>query len=690
MKKALKRILTFALVLCLTVIGVVTVPMVSANAADGTWTLVTDASTLAVDDQIIIAAKASNVALSTTQNGNNRGQTAITKNTADNTLNSPSSDVQILTLKAGKTSGTWAFYTGSGYLFAASSSKNYLRTETSLSDNSSWNISITSAGVATVKATGTNTKNLLKHNSQSKLFSCYGSGQNDICLYKLVEAATDPDTPVEPDFTLSGETVTMVGNALTLTATPNEGFTETPVIEWSSNAEEIATVANGVVTPVSMGKATITASAGEVSKSVEITVYPSNTDEITIAQALAICAFTGSITTPYTYTTTGDIESIDAEYSEQYNNIEVTITDGTDSIKVYRMKGGADLSVGMNITVTGNLKKYGETLEFDTGASYVVNKTDAQEAMQEALNEVNAYMSLSYKYTQTTETQEVAAEVTDTLNNALTGATGNGYISWSGKKVTSDAVYAGNSAGSNSSIQLRSDNSKASAGVITTVSGGKAKKVILSWHSATTEGRTVDIYGKNTAYTSTTELYNTSTQGTKLGSLKKGETELEITGDYEYIAFRSNSGALYLISVQITWATGAGEGMEEVTVMKDSDFRIRCGVDASLLEIAGEYNFGIQVSANGKTVEYTTTATSWTEENGMVYVVISLGDIINDLTKLDTKFTVTAFVEVDGVILTSTVSKNMSVVDMVAYYLDNEDIKEVTHLYDYLANAGLI
>ena len=689
MKKALKRILTFALVLCLTVIGVVTIPMVSAKAADGTWTLVTDASTLAVDDQIIIAAKASNVALSTTQSSNNRGQTAITKNTADNTLNSPSSSVQILTLKAGKTSGTWAFYTGSGYLYAASSSKNYLRTETSLSDNSSWNISITTAGVATVKATGDNTRNLLKHNSQSSLFACYASGQNDICLYKLVEAATDPDTPVEPDITLNSETtVTMVGTPITLTATPNDGFAEAPVINWSSNAEEIATVVDGVVTPVSMGKATITASAGEVSKSVEITVYPSNADEITIAEALAISEFTGATTTPYAYTTTGDIESIDAEYSEQYKNIEVTITDGTDSIKVFRMKGGSDLSVGMNITVTGNLKKHENILEFDAGATYVINKTDAQEDMQEDLNAVNAYMSLSYKYTQTTEMQEVAAEVTDTLNNALTGASGTTYKDWSGKTVNSSAVYAGNSAGSNSTIQLRTNNSN--SGVITTASGGKAKKVIISWYSDTAEGRTVDIYGKNTAYTSTTELYDTNTQGTKLGSLKKGETELEITGDYEYIGFRSNSGALYLTSVQITWATGAGEGMEEVTVMKDSDFRIRCGVDASLLEIAGEYNFGIQVSANGKTVEYTTTATSWTEEDGMVYVVISLGDIINDLTKLNTKFTVSAFVEVDGVILTSTASKNKSVVDMVAYYCDNQGIEEVTPLYDYLANAGLI
>ena len=145
------------------------------------WTLVTDVSTLKAGDQVVIVANTKNYAMSTTQNGNNRGQTDITKNN-DNTLNITDS-VQILTLEAGKASGTFAFNTGSGYLYAASSSKNYLRTETTLSDNSSWSISITPAGVATITAQGTNTRNLLKYNSSSSIFSCYASGQLDVSIY---------------------------------------------------------------------------------------------------------------------------------------------------------------------------------------------------------------------------------------------------------------------------------------------------------------------------------------------------------------------------------------------------------------------------------------------------------------------------------------------------------------------------
>ena len=147
-----------------------------------TWTLVTDASTLKAGDQIVIVASGSNYALGTTQNSNNRNAVSITKGNNTVTIND---SVQVLTLEAGKTSGSFAFYTGGGYLCAASSSSNYLRTETTMTNNSSWEISITSAGVATITAQGTYTRNLLKKNSFSALFSCYGSGQSDVSIYVL-------------------------------------------------------------------------------------------------------------------------------------------------------------------------------------------------------------------------------------------------------------------------------------------------------------------------------------------------------------------------------------------------------------------------------------------------------------------------------------------------------------------------
>ena len=143
--------------------------------------------------------------------------------------------------------------------------------------------------------------------------------------------------------------------------------------------------------------------------------------------------------------------------------------------------------------------------------------------------------------------------VNDVLNLSFTGVSASTtYAEWSGKTGTSGAVYAGQSAGDHSSIQLRSNNSN--SGIVTTTSGGNVKKVVVSWNSNTTSGRTLNVYGKNTAYSAATDLYNTSTQGTLLGTIVYGtSTELTISGDYEYIGLRSSSGAMYLESITITW-----------------------------------------------------------------------------------------------------------------------------------------
>ena len=149
--------------------------------------------------------------------------------------------------------------------------------------------------------------------------------------------------------------------------------------------------------------------------------------------------------------------------------------------------------------------------------------------------------------------------IDDVLTRETTGITDGTttYSAWSGKKVTSSAIYAGNSAGGNNAIQLRSNNSN--SGIVTTTSGGKITHVEVDWESNTTSDRKLDIYGRNVAYSAATDLYSTSTQGTKLGSITYGtSTDLEITGDYEYIGLRSNSGAMYLTSVTITWSSAGG------------------------------------------------------------------------------------------------------------------------------------
>lgn len=499
MKKTIKKIFSLIIVFCMACVGLISTPIVGAKAEEsGTWNLVTDASDLAVGDKVVVVAKDYDYALSTGQNKNNRGQAEVTKD--GNTITF-GADVQQITLEAGTVANTFAFNVGDGYLYAASSSSNYLRTETTLSNNSSWMITIAD-GTATIVAKGDNSRNVMQYNQTSSLFACYGSdSQKAICLYKFV-------------------------------------------------AQE----------------------------------------EIVLPEAI------------------------------------------------------------------------------------------------KDLNAVNAYMSLSYKYKETTQEVEASSEVTDTLNRATTGVTGTTYTDWSDKTATSSAVYAGQSAGGNSSIQLRSTNSN--SGIITTASGGKATKITVTWYSGTASGRTLNVYGKNTAYSEATDLYSESTQGTKLGTIVYGtSTELVIDGDYEYIGVRSASGAMYLSEIQITWDTGSGGGTKTETVLTDSEFRFRCGVDASLLDLKDVVDaYGIRVTAKGNTADYTEAATSWATdaENGMVYVIIGLGDIIDDIDKLTTEFTVQAYVVYDEVTYLSASTKTYSVASIIKMYYEEKNIVDVEHLYNYL------
>ena len=697
MKQTAKRILAFVSVVCIAFLGIVTMPFVQVNAAADDWNLVTDASTLAVGDQVIIAAKDSNYALSTTQNNNNRAQAAITKSGDTATFGD---DVQVLTLEAGTVSGTFAFYTGSGYLYAASNSSNYLRTQPTNNANGSWKIEIAAAtGVATVKAQGSYTRNILQYNQSSSLFACYSSAsQKAVCLYKL---EVDESVPTITISTESNLAQVQVGDVVSFEA-ETANVDESSAIIWTSSNTDVATIVDGKLTAKAMGTTTVTATIDgtEVSNSKEVTVYPSNAGVITIAEAIEICDFVGANGTPIQYSVTGTIDNIDTEYSEQYGNITVTISDETGSIQAYRMKDEegasicASLLVGSKITVKGSLKLYDSTYEFDAGCICVEEiLSDEDEKIKEDLGKVNAWMSMGYKYVQSSELVDVSSGVVDTLNRASTGVTGTSYTSWSGKTASSDAVYAGESAGGNESIQLRTTNSR--EGVVTTASGGKATKVEIAWNSNTNSKRILQVYGSNTAYSSAADLFATDKQGTLLGELAfaSNQTIVEIDEDYEFIGIRSKDSALYLDSVSITWESGTTGGQEEKVVLSDSQFRLKFGVDESLFAIENVSDFGITITAGEKTKTYNSTATlnwKYDEENNRKYVVIDLGDIVNDKTKLTTEFTVQTYVVVGERTFEGN-KKTYSVASMIeAYYADENTKAQVEVLYNYLKDKGAI
>ena len=195
---------------------------------------VTSAEQLADGQHIIIVDKDTTYALSTTQNTNNRG--AVSVKASASGLITPSSSVEIITLNTVDTMPSrWKLQTSEGkYLYAASSSSNYLKTQTTNTTDGQWTITIAAeTGIATVKAQGANTNNVLKKNSSSALFSCYGGGQKDIAIFARQYTVTVVSNG-ESMGTVTGSDNYFENNVAKLIATPKDGY---KFIGWSNNAE---------------------------------------------------------------------------------------------------------------------------------------------------------------------------------------------------------------------------------------------------------------------------------------------------------------------------------------------------------------------------------------------------------------------------------------------------------------------
>ena len=125
------------------------------------------------------------IALSNEQKKNNRGAVAVKITLEQNSMACQ------LVLK-GSSSVGWSFYdeVNGGYLYAASSSGNYLKTQSTLDDDGRADIRF-EANIATITFKGTNKRNVMQYNPNngSPLFACYGSeSQKPLQLFKKVES----------------------------------------------------------------------------------------------------------------------------------------------------------------------------------------------------------------------------------------------------------------------------------------------------------------------------------------------------------------------------------------------------------------------------------------------------------------------------------------------------------------------
>ena len=186
-----------------------------------------------------------------------------------------------------------------------------------------------------------------------------------------VTAAAVPATSVTLDKT---EATLYPSQTTTLTTTiAPENTTDT--ITWTSSDADVATVADGVVTAVAAGTATITAKANdEAVATCTITVKSIGTEtaplSVTELKALADELIPNKDDKfSQTVYVTGTISKITTAFSSEHGNISFNISDGTSEFLVYRAVATSDTQflVGDTVVVSGTLTNYKGTKEYAAG-----------------------------------------------------------------------------------------------------------------------------------------------------------------------------------------------------------------------------------------------------------------------------------------------------------------------------------
>lgn len=155
------------------------------------WWLVTDVNDLMAGDKVIIAATGMDYAISTETNTYNRKSKPITKNGAS--LKDVADNIQQYALEIDANLYSFKGTLGTDankYIYASSSSSNYMRITSTLDDNGKFTIAIASDGAATVIAQGTNTRNHMQYNNKATSapsFYCTDGSFGAVCFYKLYE-----------------------------------------------------------------------------------------------------------------------------------------------------------------------------------------------------------------------------------------------------------------------------------------------------------------------------------------------------------------------------------------------------------------------------------------------------------------------------------------------------------------------
>lgn len=308
----------------------------------------------------------------------------------------------------------------------------------------------------------------------------------------------------------------------TLTATLTPADATTPIV-WSSSNEDIAMVANGVVTAKALGTAKIYATAGEVADSCTVTV--TDATPITVAKAVEIAqtvSANNEIAAGGMYVIRGYVTKIAYAYSSSTNNMSVWMDDekdGSDNkFEAYKVipvsTADQDIAVGDFVEVIGDITKYGTTLEtaangtiqlLSMRGAYTVGTTDCDYASLAAavkafdVNMANGLVVGDVEFL-------IASDLTESVNAGIINTTDYTLTIRPDKDEDRVITYttSADNAGPSGNLVIGGDMRETNIPFVTTatknvvIDGAAAGKDArrLSIVGTTTGGRTVVVYGK--------------------------------------------------------------------------------------------------------------------------------------------------------------------------------------------------
>ena len=178
-----------------------------SGVAQTTFTKVTSASGLEAGANYLIVAHDDDLGVLAMgyQKASNRNAVVVEENGDVITVTlgtDPNSETDVFQFTLGGSAGAWTLYdeVKGGYLYAANSSSNQLKTQTTLDANGEWSITFNNDGTAEVVAQGDNTRNNMRFNPNTQnnapLFSCYAESSNidtRVSFYKAGSAEIKPE-----------------------------------------------------------------------------------------------------------------------------------------------------------------------------------------------------------------------------------------------------------------------------------------------------------------------------------------------------------------------------------------------------------------------------------------------------------------------------------------------------------------